>query len=90
MISLSVPFFFQDYPFADNIILTCSFSNMSVESITNYNNQNLETINHWLSVNKIKVNAHKKYRIVFFDRNKIFLALIRLGRETRAQTENRI
>ena len=45
--------FFKYTLVADDSTLTCSFSNISVENITNSINQNLKTINYWLNVNKI-------------------------------------
>ena len=45
---------------------------MTVDNITWSMNQNLETVNHWLNVKKIKVNTHKKkYPTAFSYRKKI-------------------
>ena len=52
---------------------TCLFSNMSMENITNSINKNLETGNHWLNVNKIKVKTHKSDHTVFSSRKKILV-----------------
>ena len=79
--------FFKFTLFADDSTLTCSFNNMTVESITNSINQNLETVNHWLNVNKLKVNTHKSFHIVFSYRKNILLSPIPLGSEITAQTE---
>ena len=61
---------------------------MSLANNNNSINQVLETKSHWLNSNKIKVNTHKKYHIVFSYRNKYLLPHIWLGRETIAQTES--
>ena len=58
---------------------------MTVESITNSINQNLETVNHWLNVNKIEVNTHKSYHVVFSNRKKTFISPIRLSTENIAK-----
>ena len=76
--------------FADDSILTCSFNNMTGESITSSINQNLETVSHWLDVNKLKANTHKSYHIVFSYRKKILLPFIRLGSEIIGQTEKKL
>ena len=73
--------------FADDSTLTCSFSNMSIDSITNFSNQSLETINCWLSVNKNKVNTHKFSLILNSYREKLLLHPIQLGKETIPETE---
>ena len=58
-------FFFKFTLFAVDSTLTCSFRKMSVENVPYTINQNLETIDHWLNINKIKVNTHKSYDTVF-------------------------
>ena len=60
---------------------------MSVESITDSINENFESINLWLNVNKIKVNTHKSHHIAFSYRKKLLLPPIRLGREVIAPIE---
>ena len=57
--------FFKVAFFADDVTLTCSFSNMSIEIITSFFNQKLETVNLWLKVNKCNENTYKSYHIVF-------------------------
>ena len=57
--------FFKFTLFADDSSLTCSFKNMSIEIITDSINEKLETINHWLNVNKINVNTSKSYHKAF-------------------------
>ena len=79
--------FFKFTLFADDSTLTCSLNSMTVDNITSSINQNLEAVNHWLYVNKINVNTHKSYHIVFSYRKKLLLPPIRLRREIIAQTE---
>ena len=83
-------FFFKFTIFADESTLTCWFNNTTVKSITSSINQNLETVNHWLNVNKLKVNTHNIYHIVFSCRKKILLRPIRLGIEIIAQAEKKL
>ena len=82
--------FFKFTLFADDSTLTGSFKNLSIENITDSINENIETINHWLNVNKFKVNTHKSHHIGFSYRNKILFPPIRLGREVIAPTEKKI
>ena len=63
---------------------------MALENIAGSININLETVNLWLSVNKIKVNTHKSYHIVISYKNKVLLPSIRLGRDITAQTKKSV
>ena len=80
-------FFFKFTLFTDDSTLTCSFNNMTVESITSCINQNLETGDHQPNVNKLKVNTHKSYHVVFSYRKKILIPPIRLESVMISQTE---
>ena len=60
---------------------------MSVENISDSNNENLETSSNCLYVNKIEVNTRIIYHIVVI--KKMLLPPIRLGKETKAQTEKK-
>ena len=79
--------FFKFNLFADDSTLSLRYRNLPMNLLADNINCELIKVNHWLLVNKIKVNVSKSKFIVFAYRNKPDYPSIQLGVESISATD---
>ena len=79
--------FFKFNLFADDSTLSLKYRNLPMNLLADNINCELIKVNHWLLVNKIKVNVSKSKFIVFAYRNKPDYPSIQLGAESISATD---